>query len=382
MPFLRCYGRNAVALLLADPGARPVKRGTLTSLVKFSDETYCVLRNEHIHAANGDEHNVISTSHGSELQHRLAMHQIQHIGLRHQLMSEVTQPRPPSVPLPPWRQAQLDALAAAPAPATPWTLPTPIAAHADPDCEPVPASNSRPRHRTVYIRAIDPDHLLRHEPELPRFARLPEPDGETSEDDSPMEHYASPKPRSRRSNHLNRVKHYASSASSFRGGTAVNAFCSVRDPHSDDPFATRSILVGLDSYSDITVVHRDIVYGMRPIEETVYTGAGAATYTEEGFVDIVDGLYPFRTIPALVGQTPDHLPSSTYLLLGVPQLNELDIKCDVHRKTLRLPLQSYDESSDFAFDVSLQHRLAEKDLQALGRLQSSIQSRERQILAP
>jgi hypothetical protein len=125
----------------------------------------------------------------------------------------------------------------------------------------------------------------------------------------------------------------------------------------------RSILVGIDSYSDITVAHRDIVYGRRPIEETVYTGAGAATYTEEGLVDIADGLYSFRTIPALVAQNADHLPSSTYLLLGVPQINELDVKCDVHRKTRRLPLQSYDETADFAFDSALQQRLAEKDLQ-------------------
>ncbi len=112
--------------------------------------------------------------------------------------------------------------------------------------------------------------------------------------------------------------------------------------------------MGLDSYSDITVAHRDIVYGLRSIEETVYTGADAATYTEEGLVDIVDGLYSFHTIPALVAQTDDHLPSSTYLLLGVPQINDLDIKCDVHRKTRRLPLQSYDETSDFSFDVALQ----------------------------
>jgi hypothetical protein len=47
----------------------------------------------------------------------------------------------------------------------------------------------------------------------------------------------------------------------------------------------------------------------------------------------------------------------------VPQINDLDIKCDVHRKTRRLPLQSYDENSDFSFDVALQHSLAENDLQ-------------------
>jgi hypothetical protein len=34
----------------------------------------------------------------------------------------------------------------------------------------------------------------------------------------------------------------------------------------------------------------------------------------------------------------------------------------VHRKQRRLPLQSYDPDSDFAFDSALQCRLAEKDL--------------------
>jgi hypothetical protein len=79
---------------------------------------------------------------------------------------------------------------------------------------------------------------------------------------------------------------------------------------------------------------------------------------------MADGLYYFRTIPALVVQTTDHLPSSTYLLLGVPQINELDIKRDVHRKMRCLPpLQSYNKTAELSFDAALQHRLAEKDLQ-------------------
>jgi hypothetical protein len=110
------------------------------------------------------------------------------------------------------------------------------------------------------------------------------------------------------------------------------------------------------------VAHRDIVYDIRRVSEIVHIGAGEATYEEEGLVDIVDGLYSYRTIPALIAQTPEHLPSSTHLLLRVQQINDLDIKCDVHRKQRRLPLQSYDPESDFAHDVSLQFRLAEKDL--------------------
>ncbi len=136
----------------------------------------------------------------------------------------------------------------------------------------------------------------------------------------------------------------------------------MRDPLDPDFFATRSIIVGIDSYSDITVAHRDIANDIRSVSETVHTGAGEATYQEEGSVDIVDGLYSYRTIPAIIAQTPEDLPSSTQLLLGVQQINDLDIKCDVHRKQRRLPLQSYDPESDFAHDASLQFHLAENDL--------------------
>jgi hypothetical protein len=75
-------------------------------------------------------------------------------------------------------------------------------------------------------------------------------------------------------------------------------------------------VIGLDSYWDITVAHREIAYNIHPVTETVQTGAGEATYHEEGLVDIVDGLYSFRTIPALIARTPEQLPSSTHLLLG------------------------------------------------------------------
>ena len=69
---------------------------------------------------------------------------------------------------------------------------------------------------------------------------------------------------------------------------ASNALCTVRDPKDPDFFATRAIISGIDSYSDITVAHRDIAYDIRPVCETVHTGAGEATYKEEGLVDIVE----------------------------------------------------------------------------------------------
>ncbi len=67
----------------------------------------------------------------------------------------------------------------------------------------------------------------------------------------------------------------ASPPSSFRGGTTVNAIASVRDPANPrTPLSTRSILLGLDSYSDVTVAHRDIVYNVRAIHERLSTGGG------------------------------------------------------------------------------------------------------------
>jgi hypothetical protein len=148
LPYLRFYGWRAVRHLLADPTHRAVKRGALTSLVKFADETYCVFRNEDI------------------------------VEAARQLLV------PPPLPLPPWRQAQVDALASIPAPPVPWTTPTWGASCTDPEGEPTPYLEHRRGYRTAFIRALDPDHLLRHEPKRPPgSARPPEPDSETSGDD-------------------------------------------------------------------------------------------------------------------------------------------------------------------------------------------------------
>jgi hypothetical protein len=150
--------------------------------------------------------------------------------------------------------------------------------------------------------------------------------------------------------------------SSFRGGTTVIATASARDPSNPDPVAILPILVGLDSYSDVTVAAPDLVYNKRKIMESVGTGAGSSEYFEEGFIDIADGLYSFRTLPALVASSPHHLPSSCSLLLGVPQLNALDIRVDVHRKQRNLPLSSYDPEIILAAESPLECRLSEKEL--------------------
>ena len=122
------------------------------------------------------------------------------------------------------------------------------------------------------------------------------------------------------------LQSYAQPASSFKGGTTVNAIASVRDPlHPRNPLATKQITIGLDSYSDVTVAHRDIVYNVRPITERLSTGGGLTHYNEEGLIDIVDGPCSFRTLPALVASHPSHLPKHCMLLLGVqfPSLTNL-----------------------------------------------------------
>ena len=164
---------------------------------------------------------------------------------------------------------------------------------------------------------------------------------------------------------ITHLQQYVQTASSFIGGTTVNAIAHVRDTRDPDyPLATRSLLLGLDSYSDVTVAHRDIVYDVRPVHENLSTGGGKTAYYEEGLVDIVDGPCSFRTIPALVAHDPSHLPAKCLLLLGVPQINELDIKLDTHRLSRRLPLQSYNPAIDFSADTHLQCHLSEKDLSA------------------
>jgi hypothetical protein len=124
--------------------------------------------------------------------------------------------------------------------------------------------------------------------------------------------------------------------SSFRGGTTVIATASARDPSNSDPVAILPILVGLDSYSDVTVTVTvaapEFVYNKRQIMESFGTGAGTSEYFEEGFIDIALLPHPARSR----GFMPHHLPSSCSLLLGVPQLNELDILLDVHKKQRKL----------------------------------------------
>jgi hypothetical protein len=81
------------------------------------------------------------------------------------------------------------------------------------------------------------------------------------------------------------LQSYAQVSSSFKGGTTVNAIVSVRDPtQSNNPLATHAITVGLDSYSDVTVAHRKLVYNVRAISERLSTGGGPTSIRKKALL--------------------------------------------------------------------------------------------------
>jgi hypothetical protein len=133
-------------------------------------------------------------------------------------------------PLPLWRQAQVADFSHPPPPPPPWpappwgSLPT-----TEPSHEPESHQSQRSRRRIVMVRALDPDHLLRHELPSepgPRFR----PTRSYDSDDS-LESYASSKSRRSRTAHTlpeppatTQPLTQNPPLSSFRGGTATNAF--------------------------------------------------------------------------------------------------------------------------------------------------------------
>jgi hypothetical protein len=107
----------------------------------------------------------------------------------------------------------------------------------------------------------------------------PEPWGRASRASSDSSSNSSPHSYAHtHSAHRPPASHARPPRSSFRGGTTVIATASARDPSDPDPVAIVPILVGLDSYSDITVAAPDLVYNKRKITESVGTGAGVIAW--------------------------------------------------------------------------------------------------------
>jgi hypothetical protein len=130
---------------------------------------------------------------------------------------------PASTPLAPWRQAQ-----------------------AEEDARPVVPT---PWKKITWGTTADTNQ--EHEP----WGRAPH----ASSDSSPHSYAHT------RSAHRPPASHASSPRSSFRGGTTVIATASARDLSDPDPVAILPILVGLDSYSDITVAAPELVYNKRKI---------------------------------------------------------------------------------------------------------------------
>ncbi len=109
-------------------------------------------------------------------------------------------------------------------------------------------------------------------------------------------------------------------ASSFKGGTTVNAIAHVRDTRDPNyPLATCSLLIGLDSYSDVTVAHRDIIYDVRPVHERLSMGGGKQRIMRKG--SLILSMARARSAPyphSLLTTRPISPPSLYHCFLGFP----------------------------------------------------------------
>ena len=135
--------------------------------------------------------------------------------------------------------------------------------------------------------------------------------------------------------------------SSFTGGSTMTATADIFLPNDgrDSPFrappkkrVTEKCTLALDSHSDVTIADSRYIYGKHAIEESVNTGGGAASFTEEGFVDMDIGNGSIATVPALVATSPHQLPTGCSILLGQAQLNDLDVSMNDHMRVRGLPL--------------------------------------------
>ncbi len=114
------------------------------------------------------------------------------------------------------------------------------------------------------------------------------------------------------------LQQYMQTASSFKGGTTVNAIAHVRDTRNPNyPLATRSLVIGLDSYSDVTVAHRDIVYDVRPVHENLSTGGGKTSISSTARARSA----PY--LPSSLTTRPISPPSAYYCFLAYPKSTSL-----------------------------------------------------------
>ena len=121
----------------------------------------------------------------------------------------------------------------------------------------------------------------------------------------------------------------------FAPGQAVRATSSILSPVTRSP---SSATLGLDTFSDVNLTRRDLLWNTRSIRpDSVEGTGGTSTFYEQGDVAIQLGgevIY----VPALAA-TAAHLPSDCDVLLGVPGIRQLGADITHHLDHPRSELQ-------------------------------------------
>jgi hypothetical protein len=123
------------------------------------------------------------------------------------------------------------------------------------------------------------------------------------------------------------VRRGAKPASSFVGGKAL---CAKMDVWQDGHVDALRTECGLNIMSDVNLAIADLLHDIRDIAcDDVNGCAGSTAFTREGTLKVLyDG--EVVHVPALVS-TPQQLPRSCNVLLGVPGLDTLGVRIDEHR---------------------------------------------------
>ena len=121
----------------------------------------------------------------------------------------------------------------------------------------------------------------------------------------------------------------------FNAGSAVRATGSLCAPVTN---TSTAVVIGLDSFSDVTLCRRSLLHNVHRIQPDDVTGTGGVTtYHEQGDMAVEhDGDIVF--VPALAAPA-SHLPSDCDVLLGVPGIDQLHADLNHHLANPRDKLQ-------------------------------------------
>ncbi len=169
--------------------------------------------------------------------------------------------------------------------------------------------------------------------------------------------------------------------SSFVPGRAMRAV--IRVVQEGEPLA-RTHKCCLDTGSDINISIRHLSHDVRKIEkESISTCGDETAFVEEGtLVLLVSGA--IRKVPTLVAVSPNHLPFGCDVLLGVPGVDDLDVRLNEHRAAKPKQLQCHvgllSTSTKFLSTQSCRMRCSSKSASCWLNMQMCL--RESRILSP